>query len=526
MGVWDSDRGTDVSTRFEFEFPILRSRILSYVHCTHHKPTSTFFLWIFGAATMSNYMVAFPDRSRVDICTEEGANELLLKTPSSAFDLFSSRVQKIAVIRKKNERRKKIKEADQTKLMKLYDFFGYLGSNSDREIFRQAVPEPEIQRWLANVIDDIKMLYGDENWTRERKMAQHIFPVLDHCTYMLRHSGPLSLAFESDFFQALACFVKARRGDGDLPPLEVCQSITQLFYQVFETDKYFFDNTRGTEKTFKKLESCGLLEEFLRCLVAVRPESNFAAGIHDVIAWLGVCPRLLKRKFKRDDPCGKVLWAIVEGSAENRCNDRDIAIWLGGIAKAIKFREDSGKIDGCDNDNCFKHNPSEFCSKCKTSYCSKECQKADWARHKTMCSQKTQWQSKAYSVAKHDVNIFMRKNFELVALKMAIACKTTGLGVSDMIVELNFMMDRNGIIPAMEEQPIFKIAPIRDYIEGGRPGKPDWETMNEKMYRGFASVLEDRSMPENCWKFLCNSAVVTAFHGRLTGWMVEIFENL
>ncbi|CAJ1944683.1 unnamed protein product, partial [Cylindrotheca closterium] len=44
---------------------------------------------------------------------------------------------------------------------------------------------------------------------------------------------------------------------------------------------------------------------------------------------------------------------------------------------------------------------------------------------------------------------------------MVEACDRTGLSIDEMVVEIDLMANEDGVIPALQTPPIFKIAPIR-----------------------------------------------------------------
>jgi len=69
---------------------------------------------------------------------------------------------------------------------------------------------------------------------------------------------------------------------------------------------------------------------------------------------------------------------------------------------------------------------------------------------------------------------FIAKQYAHVMVKMVKACKEYGLTKNDMLVELDLCINQNGIVPAMQDKPEFKIAPVKDYVEGSRPAEPDW----------------------------------------------------
>jgi hypothetical protein len=66
-------------------------------------------------------------------------------------------------------------------------------------------------------------------------------------------------------------------------------------------------------------------------------------------------------------------------------------------------------------------------------------------------------------------------------------CDGTGLDKSELLLELNFKPNENGIAPALQEQTEFKVAKTRDYFEGSRPNEPDWffkiETEDQEIFR-------------------------------------------
>ena len=115
------------------------------------------------------------------------------------------------------------------------------------------------------------------------------------------------------------------------------------------------------------------------------------------------------------------------------------------------------------------------CSRCfQAFYCSKECQKADWKIHKKTCVPKTKQDFITSECIQQTFMQFCQREYVHIMAKMAQACEQTGLSKNEMLVELNFKPDENGVVPTMQEIPDFKIAPVKDYIEGSRPAEPDW----------------------------------------------------
>ena len=58
------------------------------------------------------------------------------------------------------------------------------------------------------------------------------------------------------------------------------------------------------------------------------------------------------------------------------------------------------------------------------------------------------------------------ESLEAVSKEIVKRRIVTGLEASDLTVELSFMPNAEGIIPALQVPPIFEIVPTRDYISG------------------------------------------------------------
>mmetsp|Transcript_42947 Transcript_42947/g.103934 ORF Transcript_42947/g.103934 Transcript_42947/m.103934 type:complete len:232 (+) Transcript_42947:1198-1893(+) len=102
----------------------------------------------------------------------------------------------------------------------------------------------------------------------------------------------------------------------------------------------------------------------------------------------------------------------------------------------------------------------------------------DWKLHKKYCKTTTKSTRTASRITETAIGIvekFIKEHRVELMIKMVEVCDITGMGVGDMIVELDFTANGEGIIPTMQSPPIFKIAPIQHYIEGSPPQeKPDF----------------------------------------------------
>ena len=110
-----------------------------------------------------------------------------------------------------------------------------------------------------------------------------------------------------------------------------------------------------------------------------------------VIEELESCIHILTRKFKNGEPCGDTLKAILDGRDGSPNIELYIVNRLNGIARLAEAMDStefearlvSGRCSYC------SVNPDvalSSCARCQfVFYCSRECQKADWVKHKLVC---------------------------------------------------------------------------------------------------------------------------------------------
>mmetsp|Transcript_17602 Transcript_17602/g.43307 ORF Transcript_17602/g.43307 Transcript_17602/m.43307 type:complete len:847 (+) Transcript_17602:218-2758(+) len=417
--------------------------------------------------------VTLPDGSRVDIGTEEGANALLLAGCGEEY--ISSKLKEIRKIRNKN----RLLPQDEEKLQILHGFIAFFVVNADQQLFREKIPESEIQRWLDHVIQELKKLTNKRNWISTGELdGIDEMELASHCVSMMaKHAVPVALAFEGDFFRVLADFVASRKGNGRaLPSTSVCKAIGLIVSTSIRVAQLNFDNKWTAEKIFKKFEVCGMLEQFLRCVTVLVTVDKETA--HQMLDQLQSCTVILSKKFKRGDPCGETLRAIVDGKDGSKTILPEIFTRLDGIATLAAAMESPDDLCKCNY--CAKSSSSEafqkslmVCSRCRTTqYCSKTCQIADWTQHKPLCkpvpkieknSKECKWVERRTLSTSNMLYNFFSQHADTLVTKIDETCKRNLSGVA---IEIDFMPNKDGQIPAFQDPPVIKIAPFQDYIEG------------------------------------------------------------
>ncbi|CAJ1967180.1 unnamed protein product [Cylindrotheca closterium] len=430
-----------------------------------------------------------PDGSCVDICTEEGANAFLQSGSSDEFQTFSGNVETLSQIRSK----RRLNAGDKQTMIMLGFTIDSLAQYADNRVFRQCVPESEIRAWLNYTIEEIQKLSTNRNWISTGNLQQHDAFVLNPCISMMMHAVPTVMVFESDFFQVLAEFVRARKADGRaLPSTDICETITLIVSNAYMSTQMAFDNKWTTEKTLKKLEATGVLVEFIRCATVPQPGEQHARGFFRMLDEMQTCTPFLSKKFQKGEPCGDIVHAILEGKDGSRTKRPSLINKLMTIVKFVDSMNthpdtDAGGLNIKMCRNCNKSDRSEAfqkslmqCARCQSAYyCSKECQRTDWPKHKKTCAPSTKSQQKIFQAMEKTVMTFCQNQYVHIMFHMVEACAEYGVTKNEMLLALNFKANAEGIVPAMQDPPEMKIAPVKDYIEGTRPAEPDWFFKNE-----------------------------------------------
>jgi hypothetical protein len=229
-------------------------------------------------------------------------------------------------------------------------------------------------------------------------------------------------------------------------------------------------------------------------------------GVLKVYDELIKCPALIKKKFRTGHPCGDVVSNILNGTDYSKKN----------VAVIKKLKIVSSFADIMQPNNCEEgllqkglklcrycsksgHNIDfqlslKACGRCKnTYYCSRDCQVADWKIHKTTCRLATKSDNKNSESNQQTFRNFSQRNYVEIMERFVSVCDDTGLDKSELLLELDFKPNENGIAPALQEQPEFKVAKTREYFEGSRPNEPDWffktETEDQEIFPPYEDCV-------------------------------------
>ena len=263
-----------------------------------------------------------PDGSCVELCTQEGANAFLQyggRNPTTPMEFLSDSAERISQIRRRKDR---LSGQDQEELLMYYSYALALFRYASEDVFREYVPETELEAWLDCIRQELSRLVNHRQWIETGDLQPHDAHVLHSCIHLFYHAVPTALAMESDLFQRLADMIRARKPHTGraLPSQDVSETITLLVSNAYISCRMGFDNPWTTEKTLKKLEATGILAQHLRCAtIPQQPattttpaeERLVAPGLFRMLDDLQACAPLLGKKFKPGQPCGDVVQAIL-----------------------------------------------------------------------------------------------------------------------------------------------------------------------------------------------------------------------
>jgi hypothetical protein len=314
--------------------------------------------------------------------TKHGAN-YFIQDPSGPFEFFSQNLERVQqVCDRIHQRRDKTPTPQEiNEIAVVYAMAAALGANADDDVFAK-IPVEEIRCYMIHVMGEIgRMAEANSNWARTGRLTYHEEVLVGGLIDLLRHSAPTKLAFEMDFFGVLTKFASAPSSVAADP----AETITMIVANAVISTLVYTEELPSTAKAFAKLESCGMLEQFIR-LSVVHPVCS--PGVLKCYDDLHACTSLIQKKFTEDQPCGKACKEILGRSSLQHHpvvgklrKISSFTTWIEERAELPKGMKDGYKH--CRKCNKIEHS-LEFqralrkCSRCKSAwYCSRECQIAD-----------------------------------------------------------------------------------------------------------------------------------------------------
>jgi hypothetical protein len=161
-----------------------------------------------------------------------------------------------------------------------------LAEHCDPEIFDK-IPESEIECWMDHVMEQITEKTKDDRCAHTGILSDryHTFFLLKPCVSMFMHSVSTRLAFEKDIFRVLANFIASRKTPS-LPCTEIIAgNVVMIMSNVLYTVSSNHELLLTVEEAFKKLESSGMLVQYIRCSTTTQGHVGVLEVHDELIKW-------------------------------------------------------------------------------------------------------------------------------------------------------------------------------------------------------------------------------------------------
>ena len=326
-----------------------------------------------------------PNGRNVELCTQEGSDAFL--QVQDRFNFFTANIKVCNDIRKRGRKsRRGLTESEKMHLTTTHfqiDCFARYGSPG---VFAARVSNKEIEYWMDHIMSELKRKAKDPSWQRTGVLEQHDAFLLNPCISMFLHDAPVEVAFEKGFFKVLCDFIKARKAPL-LPSADLAETVCLLTTNAF-INLIFRPNPLTPEKVFKKLETCGMLEQYIRCSTIPQEYDSyeFHPGIIKFYEELIECQHFIRKRFKPGEPCGDAVEAILDGKDGCKKKRMQVIEKLEAIVSYADIMQIAESVPGGSKPlkicrNCNKADTSSeyqeslmACSKCQNvHYCCKVC---------------------------------------------------------------------------------------------------------------------------------------------------------
>jgi len=372
------------------------------------------------------------------------------------------------------------------------------------KIVLSSISKANFKDWYEYATKILRKLETSSTWLKRyyNYIHEHDLLMLQISIHIMGVFDALQCAFDKDYFSALASLVAACKDPhSKLPSPEVAETVCWTVHMAISTDskhnpKYTPESWSGNI-LFKKLESCGLLVQFVRCSVSYPAEGVLGFGETVLKVYVSIIQhRAIVGMFQRGQPCGDTLISVLNGTDGHELKSKKVVGYLQTLSKMAEIVNDSINTRAfdekgyrrtlCRNCNKAKDDPNfqkslKACSRCKEAfYCSRECQTMDWKVHRRHCKPSPLSTEKISALPKEIITNFISRNGPEILAKLTIVCIETGTKPCDIIVLVDIAPGKDGsMAPALKEPPEFRIMPFHELPRENGTHKSDMCFSNE-----------------------------------------------
>jgi hypothetical protein len=366
--------------------------------------------------------VKLPNGRKIGVASKEGAHEFV---DAVGTDFISTNLT----------------AANDEELTAAYFFMLLVDSNASPEKIDVGFPESEFLIFIEHTKATLQTLSTDRDWLRSGTVSMCHELMLQTAAVFTRHPSFHALFLSNKGMEAVVKF-HASRKKNDTPNNEVARSVLLLFNNAIFV---FTEEDTRYEKAFGILEKSGILGQFIRC-IHVDPE--FAAPI---VAGLQGCPQLVKKKLKSGTPTGDILDAVIAGK-DGPINEK-VKAELAKIQTLArlsnnnydKMRAGLKICRHCEKCETLDGTKLMKCQRCKvTYYCNRACQVADWKKHKELCNEMGNTNSKSVFTIKTSqatMWVFVESNYFDIVKEVYKKTQEYNVPKKELLVEIDFFRD-------------------------------------------------------------------------------------
>ena len=139
------------------------------------------------------------------------------------------------------------------------------------DVFAQ-IPQGEVKLYIEHLMERFRHHTKEPNWKNKGTIMTHLNDqvMINSTVELFMHTVPVKLAHQLNFFETLAEFAAAATTTVDDDDAEtIVMAVANALISTFDQSP----DLPSTDRTFKKLEASGMLEQFIR-LSTCKPLSS------------------------------------------------------------------------------------------------------------------------------------------------------------------------------------------------------------------------------------------------------------
>lgn len=441
------------------------------------------------------------DGRNVDLATRSGADAYLQQAAGFS---FSTTINMVTEIYKKE----KTKQTTKQQVSSILAIVCEVLAQASDHLIENLLPK-EIECWVDFATMLLRDRSMDQKWINHCALEDHDKELFNALIASTSRANVLNVALSRGTLNALAELFAARKAP-DMPDDQSAELLCAIFSNACITLRRSFftgDYNLAQEAIMKKLESAGLLAQFIRCSTVPNVWKQFDKdNTYQICVNLISCQVLIRKKFRRGKPCGDIVHNVLMGKDGHTCHrDQTVLNHLKTIQQLAENMENDALHEHeivCICRHCSKRGKGyAACARCLTAhYCSRECQKKDWKKHKKSCSPMTKEMYSARKSGNALVQTFIEKNACMIVKAFQKKMKETMLPIQELVMELDFHLgcpSEGRVPPALRDPPEFKIGVTTHYIKHYRHNLSAWfEEVHECTIASLRNMYK-KMTPEN-----------------------------